>query len=59
MAYNGKDNEPMSEDDIIPPYSHIPVLEDGALARFGVVPHAKDRRDFLDAEANKDSFDTE
>jgi predicted amidohydrolase len=57
VAYNGKDNGPMSEDDIIPPYSHIPVLEDGDLVGFGVVPHAKNRGDFLDAEANKDSFD--
>ena len=59
IAYNGADNNPIDGSSIVPRFSEIPVLEDAELAGFGVVPHAADRNDFLDVEANKDSFDNE
>ena len=59
VAYNGCSNQPLVSDGIIPPYSPPEILPDGDLASYGVVPHSSDRKDFLSAEKNVASFDTD
>lgn len=58
IAFNGKDNEPI-HGDLIPTYAPIDVLSDDHILQHGIVPHERNRGDFLTVEKNIDSFDQE
>lgn len=56
VAYSTKQNEPLRDDDFIPFYTPIDIVDDDAIIRTGVRIHRVGRSDFMSAEDNKDSF---